>query len=104
MRVLGTFTKQRLPASGGAPTVFEALGIKGMEFPVWVGVLAPAATSPSYIQRLGTEIQSICNAPATREKFKGIMSCADGPALTRVIQEDRDRWGNTIRIADIKPE
>lgn len=101
-RVLATFTTARLPGVGGAPTVTEALGIKGLEFPVWVGLLAPAGTPAPLLARLDQEIVAICNAPSSQEKFRNLLACRNGAALARVIDEDRERWGETIRKAGIK--
>lgn len=101
-RVLATFTSARLPGVGGAPTVTEALGVKGLDFPVWVGLLAPAGTPAAVLARLDQEIQAICGAPASLEKFRNLLACRNGPALARVIEEDRERWGETIRKAGIK--
>ncbi|MGE0805191.1 MAG: Bug family tripartite tricarboxylate transporter substrate binding protein [Burkholderiaceae bacterium] len=104
VRVLGTFTTSRLPKVGDAPTVAEALGLQGLEFPVWVGLLAPAATPAATLARLGGELVAACNAPSTQQKFKDIISCRPGPAFGRVIDEDRVRWGETIRNAGIKAD
>ena len=43
-RALASFTTARLPTLRGAPTMAEASGFKGLEVPVWVGLLAPAKT------------------------------------------------------------
>ncbi|HSW17709.1 MAG TPA: tripartite tricarboxylate transporter substrate binding protein [Ramlibacter sp.] len=104
VRVLGTFTKERVPTSGGAPTVSEALGLKGLEFPVWVAVLAPAKTPPKQLERISAELLAICKTASTTEAFKGITACADAKTLDRVVLEDRQRWGEIIRKANIKPE
>lgn len=104
VRVLGTFSKQRLPSAGGAPTVSEAMGIEGLEFPVWVGILAPAGTEPAQLKRLSTEILAICNAAPMRAQLKEIVACADSNALESILREDRQRWGEIIRKANIKAQ
>jgi tripartite-type tricarboxylate transporter receptor subunit TctC len=106
-RALASFTTARLPAMRGAPTMNEASGFKGLEVPVWVGLLAPAKTPAAQIEKLAAEIIAICKLPETQERFKGlgaIPACAGSKELDKVIAEDFERWGKVIRQGNIKAE
>ena len=106
-RVLASFTTGRLAALNHPPTMTEAAGIRGLEVPVWVGLLAPAKTPPSQLDRLAGEIQAVCQLPETQERFKalGALATCGGPAqLQKVVQDDHQRWERVIRQGGIKAE
>jgi tripartite-type tricarboxylate transporter receptor subunit TctC len=106
-RVLATFTQAPLPMFKGAPTVEAATGLKGLQVPVWVGLMAPAATPPAVLERLGTEVLAVCRLPETQERFKAlgaVSACAGRAELARVVAEDSERWGRVIRSAGIKAD
>jgi tripartite-type tricarboxylate transporter receptor subunit TctC len=106
-RVLATFTTSRLSAMQGAPTMSEASGIKGLEVPVWVGVLAPAKTPGPMVEKLAAELVAICKLPETQERFKGlgaVAACGSSKELEKVIAEDYQRWGAVIQKGKIKGE
>ena len=106
-RVLASFTATRLASLNSAPTVAEASGLKGLEVPVWVGILAPAHTPGERLDRLAAEIDAICRLPETREKFKGlgaVTSCGGRADLARVISEDYARWEKVVKQGGIKLE
>lgn len=104
-RVLASFTAARIAALDGAPTMTEATGIKGLEVPVWVGLLVPAKTPQAAVDKLATELQAVCAQPETRERFSklGAATTCGGPAeLGKVIADDDKRWGEVIRKGNIK--
>lgn len=104
-RVLASFTTARIAALDGAPTMTEATGIKGLEVPVWVGLLVPAKTPQAAVDKLATELQAVCAQPETRERFSklGAATTCGGPAeLGKVIADDDKRWGEVIRKGNIK--
>jgi tripartite-type tricarboxylate transporter receptor subunit TctC len=106
-RVLASFTSQRLPNLKGAPTMAEASGFKGLEVPVWVGVLAPAKTPASAVEKLSAEIQAVCRLPETQQRFGGLgatVACGGSKDLDRVISDDFERWGRVIKQGGIKGE
>jgi len=104
-RVLASFTRERIGALQGAPTMTEAAGLKGLEVPVWVGLLAPAGTPKAVIDKLATELQAVCALPETRERFTALGAAATcgGPAeLGKVIADDDKRWEIVIRQGKIQ--
>lgn len=107
VRVLASFTGQRLDSLKGAPTITQASGLQGLEVPVWVGVLAPAKTPQAALDRLAGEIQAICRLPETQQRFAGLgalTTCGGPRELDKIVHEDHQRWGKVIRAANIKPE
>lgn len=107
VRVLATFSKSHLPNLADRPTVAEAAGLTGLEVPVWVGLLAPAATPVDRLAALQADLLAICRLPETQERFKGLgasVDCGDRAALARVMDEDGARWARVIRQGGIKLE
>jgi tripartite-type tricarboxylate transporter receptor subunit TctC len=97
----------RLPNLKGAPTMNEASGVKGLEVPVWVGLLAPAKTPPAVLEKLSAEFVAVCKLPETQERFAGLgalASCGGAKELEKVVAEDTQRWGRVIKQGNIKAE
>jgi tripartite-type tricarboxylate transporter receptor subunit TctC len=106
-RVLATFTTQRLPNFKDVPTMNEASGVKGLEVPVWVGLLAPAKTPAAVVEKLAAEISAVCKLPETQERFKGLgalATCGGSKELAKVVNDDYERWSKVIKQGNIKGE
>src|SRR5262249_45069152 len=50
------------------PTTLEA-GYADADFPIWIGMLAPAKTPPEIVAKLHGETEKALQLPATREKL-----------------------------------
>ncbi len=50
------------------PTTLE-VGYQGADFPIWIGLLAPAKTDRAIIDRLNAEIIKAIQVPATKERI-----------------------------------
>jgi tripartite-type tricarboxylate transporter receptor subunit TctC len=106
-RVLASFTNQKLPNLKGAPTMTEASGFKGLEVPVWVGLMAPAKTPQAVIDKLAAEIVAVCKLPETQERFSALgalTTCGGSKELGKVVNDDYERWGKVISQGGIKGE
>ncbi|MBC5766136.1 Bug family tripartite tricarboxylate transporter substrate binding protein [Ramlibacter albus] len=106
-RVLATFTKGKLANLKNPPTMAEATGFKGLEVPVWVGLLVPSKTPAAMVEKLSAAINEVCKSPETAQRFAGLgatVSCGNSKELDRVIAEDYDRWGKVIKQGGIKGE
>lgn len=68
LRALAVLTPQRSPLMPDVPTAQEQ-GFKGLEFPAWIGLFAPAGTPKDVVERLGKSLQAIGNQADTRERF-----------------------------------
>ena len=81
--------------------------VKGLEVPVWVGLLAPAKTPAAVLEKLGAELMAVCKLPETQERFKAlgaVPACGGAKELEKVIADDFQRWGKVIQQGNIKVE
>ena len=58
----------RAPELPDVPTTLEA-GYKDADFPIWIGMLAPAKTPRSIVDRLNAETIKAIKVPATQERL-----------------------------------
>jgi tripartite-type tricarboxylate transporter receptor subunit TctC len=114
--VMGHVRANRLRAlaSGGAkrsqltpdlPTLMES-GIS-MESTGWIGFLAPPNTPKPIVDRLFGTLRQVLSEPATQKlmETQGADPETSGPdAFRRFIGAEYKRFGEAIRIANLKPE
>jgi tripartite-type tricarboxylate transporter receptor subunit TctC len=70
VRVLGVTTKSRTPFLPDVPAVSEML--PGYQFPMWVGLFAPAKTPKPIVDRLAAEISKAMQDPLTRKRYADV--------------------------------
>jgi tripartite-type tricarboxylate transporter receptor subunit TctC len=70
VRALGVTTETRSPLLPDLPAIAETL--PGYQFPLWVGLFAPAKTPQPIIDRLAAEIGKAMQDPATRKRYADV--------------------------------
>jgi len=73
----------------------------------WNGIMAPAGTPKTIVERMSAEINRIIQTPDGRERMlqMGLLATGTTPEeFADVIRRDTPRWGEVIRKAGIKPE
>jgi tripartite-type tricarboxylate transporter receptor subunit TctC len=88
------------------PTVSES-GLLGYEAVGWFGVLAPAATPMSVVEKLSADINRVLADGDVRTRMHALGADPSGntpEAFARFIRVDQAKWGNLMREAGIKPE
>jgi tripartite-type tricarboxylate transporter receptor subunit TctC len=106
VRALAVTSAQRSPAAPDVPTMEEA-GVKGCVISEWNGILAPAATPQLLIDRLSAELARNMRDPAMKAKFAdlGVDSIGSTPAeLASFMEDERKKWAEVVKAADIKIE
>jgi len=68
VKVLGVLGKNRSSMASDIPSLSES-GLPGYEASGWFGILAPAATPATTLQRLNAEITAVLRSPEVRERF-----------------------------------
>ncbi len=104
VRPLVVLTRQRLASLPNVPTAREA-GIDNSEATTWFGILAPAGTPHSIVNRLNEELLKIVAMPDTIEKFKtaGAEPTTSSPQkFSELLKSETVRWAKVIKEAKIQ--
>ena len=104
MRALAVTAKRRIAAAPEVPT-FEEAGVPGYEAIGWFGMVAPAGTPASIINRLNMEVVAALAVPEIRERAlaAGAEPSASTPQeFAAMIREETRKWALVIRTAGIK--
>jgi tripartite-type tricarboxylate transporter receptor subunit TctC len=104
LRALGVAAKSRIPQLDSVPTISEA-GVPGFEASSWFGIVASAKTPRAVVERLAAETAKAVQDPEMRARFEklGARLVGNSPAeFAAMVEAERKRWGDVIRIAGIK--
>lgn len=104
LAILATSGRRRSFQAPDAPT-FRELGYD-VEGYGWFGLLAPARTSNSTIERLNAVVVTALAEPEVRAKFLalGLEPTGSSPqGLADTIRADRDKWARTIKDSGFTP-
>lgn len=99
LRVLANWGAKRLAALPDVPTMKE-LGYKEVEFYIWSGFFAPAATPPAVLKTLREATAKAVQAPefkAGMEKMDTPIYYLDGPDFQKFWDEDAARLIKAVR-------
>jgi len=106
LKALALVAPQRSSALPDVPTVAEA-GLRDFEVTTWYGVLAPAGTSRSIVNRLNGELLKIMHSPELKEKLAatGTDPLTSTPEeFAAYIKREIAKWGDVIRKAGVKAD
>ena len=106
LRLLATAASQRFGQLPDTPTVSEA-GLPGFALYPWIGLFVPGKTPAEIIARINGETNRILGLPEVKARLvpQGMDLATGSPEdLSRLIRDDRERWGKVIREAGIKAE
>ncbi len=106
VRALGITSSKRLEVALDIPTIAEA-GLPGYEVTGWNGVLAPARTPRSIVDKLNKTIVEALKAPEI-EKFlreQGLEPAGNSPEeFAQLMHADIEKWMRVTREAGITPQ
>jgi tripartite-type tricarboxylate transporter receptor subunit TctC len=106
MRALAVSGLSRLRGAPSVPTVAES-GFPGFEASQWYGIMVPAGTPKTVVDRLNTEIRTAMAAPEIGERLslEGAEVWTNTPDEFRShIAKEIVRWGDLVKRTGIKPE
>jgi tripartite-type tricarboxylate transporter receptor subunit TctC len=90
----------------GVPTMDEA-GVKGYEFSTWYGLLVPAGTPETLVERLNAETRKAIESAAVKEQFAGQgfePAASSAQEFAAYLKSEVAKWGKVIRAAGLTPE
>lgn len=106
VRALGVGNKERLKALPEFPTIAEA-GVPGYEGYAWGGMIGPAKMPSDIVARLNKDIVATLSQKDVIEKMlsQGTVPTPSSPEeFTAYMKLELKKWGEVVRLADIKAE
>jgi tripartite-type tricarboxylate transporter receptor subunit TctC len=106
MRALAVTTAQRSAFFPEVATMDEA-GVAGYEFSTWYGLLAPAGTARTVVERLSREMAKELVSPALREQFaaQGLEATPSSPEeFGGYLRSEIPKWAQVVKQSGAKPE
>jgi tripartite-type tricarboxylate transporter receptor subunit TctC len=101
-RGIAVLSSKRSPLAPEVPTMSEA-GVAGLDVDSWLGIFAPARTSPEVIGKLRREIRA--SLPDLKERFEksgGEVWDVPDERLDAFVVSEYDNWTKLIRETGIK--
>lgn len=106
-KALGVTGSTRIASLPDVPTMREA-GVPGFDVTGWLGVLAPAGTAKSIVERLNAELRKVVQGTEARERIAALVS---GDAAGSSVEAFRDLlkrevtgWSRLAREMSIRVE
>lgn len=99
LRLLATFSSDRIPAAPEVPTLSEA-GVMTVAVPTWQAIFAPPATPKVVVDRLNTAIVAALKTDELRQKLDGIMLQIEPSTpneLRERIKRENQVWEQFVR-------
>jgi tripartite-type tricarboxylate transporter receptor subunit TctC len=106
LRMIAISSPKRYSRLPGVPTIAES-GVKGYEAAQWYGVVAPAGTAPTVVNKLATEINAIVAQPEVAERFysQGIEPVTSTPEqFAAFIRTSVAKYAKIVQATGVKPE
>lgn len=107
VRALAVASERRSPFAPDVPTMAEA-GVSGFTeagSDLWFGIVGPAGIPKPIVARLNAALITALRSPDIREKIASqsfSLLTSTPEEFTRVVRQDRERWGRLISTAGVK--
>jgi tripartite-type tricarboxylate transporter receptor subunit TctC len=106
LKALGVGSAKRIAALPEVPTISEA-GVPGYEVTNWWGIVVPAGTPRSIIDRLHKELTAVVASTETKQRFEteGAEPLSMSPdEFGRFIATETVKWARVVKDAGIRAE
>ena len=106
LRALATGGEKRSSAMPELPTIAES-GVPGYLSTGWSGLMAPKRTPKPILDKVHRALVATVNDPATRKLMEaqgGEPATGSGAEFLKFINEEYRRFGQAIKLADLKVE
>jgi tripartite-type tricarboxylate transporter receptor subunit TctC len=103
LRILGVCGTARVAGLPNVPTAREA-GVPDFTSVTWFALMAPKGTPAPIVAKLNAAMTEILREPDIKAQFEklGVQPAPmDIPATAKFIDEERARWGDIIKSADV---
>ncbi len=106
VRAIAVLGPRRNSALPNVPTSAEA-GMPGLESSSWLGVMAPAGTPKSIVERLNREINAILKSPEIVKRYNdlGAETLIGSPEdFAKYLDSETGKWTDVVRFSGAKIE
>jgi tripartite-type tricarboxylate transporter receptor subunit TctC len=106
VRALATTGKKRSDVMPETPTVAES-GVPGYEAVIWLGLMAPAGTPKTIVDRVNAEMMKIASRPDVKKNWQdqGAVPMAMSPAdFERYLNADIAKWAKIVKLSGARPD
>jgi tripartite-type tricarboxylate transporter receptor subunit TctC len=106
LRALGLASKKRIAAMPELPTIDES-GLPGYEASNWWGLVVPAGTPRSVVERLDKEVAHILTLPDVVKRFANDGAEPDPMSqaeFRKFVAAETGKWSRVVKEAGIKPQ
>jgi tripartite-type tricarboxylate transporter receptor subunit TctC len=103
LRAFGVTSAHRAPTLPDVPTIAES-GIPGYEYTTWYGLLAPAGTPRTIIEKVNRAAVEALGSPKTVERYvgQGLTPIPSTPAqFAAHLKSEIAKWSKVVRDAGI---
>jgi tripartite-type tricarboxylate transporter receptor subunit TctC len=106
LKVLAVSSLKPVSALPGVLTVSES-GFPGFEESSWVGLFAPAGTSPAIVEKLNRDIDAILREPDSKQRFAALgaeanpMSSAE---FADYVRNEVARWAKIVKLSGVSED
>ena len=104
VKLLAIAAGKRAAAAPDVPT-FSELGIPGLDFPVDIGLLAPAGTPRAIVDKLAAQVRVAVHHRETVERFAawGLEPIADSPdSYLSTMRADIEKYARAVKVSGAK--
>lgn len=104
LKLLGITSEARSPLAPTVPT-FRELGLPDLEFYVWAGLYAPAATPDAVVAKLSTEFGKALRSKPVTERFDAMAFTplpSTPQAFAQFVRADSQRWAEAVKLSGFK--
>ena len=105
LRPLGVTTARRSDVLPGVPAIAET--VPGYDASVWIGIGAPAGTSPDAIEALNREVNAALANPKIKAQYTELGNTPmplSPAAYGAFVAAETDKWAKVVREASVKAE
>nr|WP_254615991.1 tripartite tricarboxylate transporter substrate binding protein [Cupriavidus basilensis] len=106
LRALAVTSAKRSPVLPDVPTMAEA-GLPGYEATAWFGILAPAGTPPSIVDKLNRNLVAILRDAEMRKwmQSQGADAIGDTPSeFAAYIKTETAKWARVVKEAGVSAD
>lgn len=106
LKAIAVVSKHRLPALADVPTL-EEVGIKGVDFVEWYGLVAPAGTPAKVVESLNQAVVKAMALPKVRQSLlaRGFQPAANSVGdYAAFIRDETKKWPLIVKQAGLQSE